>query len=279
MANKQDSRDYQNVLKTAPNTTVLGVVNTVTPKLLQNIKSKYNPHILLIDESVIIPKKTNLSSCIKELQDIYPHIKTILFTSSDKSAYDELNLYAIISPGSITNVELFKIIEDAPVSVAEQSSTTNLYENEIISSPDGIPNPPKKLKRTKYKYNNSAYRKNFVAVPIFIIVIAIVLIAVASTSNNNTKDKASTIDEAITNVDKTTSTTTKATNTPTTTITTAIITSTKPTKAVEINSAVKSYTEPKPTVAYQPKPVNKGKLETSAPSTAYSPPPTKNKVY
>lgn len=284
LANNQDGKNYQNILKTAPNTNVLGVVKSINEKFLKNIKSRYNPHILLIDESVNIPKKSDLSFYITSLMDIYPHCQTILFTEH-KPIYDSLGLYAVIS-GSITNVDLYNLIENAPVSVTEISgNSTNIFYNK--NTLPSIEKPELKTKeKTRYKYNNISYKKYIITILIIVVFIAVIGMLTFFIQPSERKTGTSSADEVSTITRTTTVTTTNTTTTNTIQTTTTIKPTTETTKKATTtvatttvnNNAVKSYVEPE-TVA-QPVPQKKKATEvitTVHPSTAYVPPPTKTK--
>lgn len=289
MANKPDGKSYQNILKSAPNTSVLGVVNTLNSKLLSNIKSRYNPHILLIDESVNIPKQDKLSSYLTDLKEVYPHCQIILF-SEHKPLYDGLGLYAIIS-GTITNLELVELIENAPVNNTEHSYvSTNYYSNKEKVS-HNIEKTPKQKKT--YKYSKKIDKKYIISGIAFIIVIIMFILLGIIFNNSSDNNKIATKDEAITTTSSVITTTSKSTTTATisTTIptTTTVITTTKPTITTTKNTTTattenytainKTYDNYSDADTYTPKkPIKRIETQTTIPpSTAYIPPPTKTK--
>ena len=286
LADKKSGRTYQHILKSAPNTTVLGVVNLLSDKVLQNLKNRYNPHIILLDESIRVVKNTELSENIIQLQNLYPHSKIILLEDGEhKDRYDNLGLYAIIS-GSITNVELFSLIDNAPVSISEQEHhSTNFYNNRGSGSDE----KNKIENKRKYKYHKSINKKYWIfGLFIISIILLFVVLSVGLNSDDDSVAVASSNDEVSESSISSTVTITKTEATTTTfiseTISETTITTTKATERTTKATTTVENNAVKPYIPYNQQPLYpKSKPQknievkvTTQPTTSYSPPPTKN---
>ena len=109
VSEKSEIKNYENIVKAAPNTSVLGAVTTLNNDFITDIKEKYHPHALVIDTSVPA-KKTNVYDVISDVSSMYPYIKIIVLTDEEDKA--DYPAFAVIR-GQITNVEFNNIIKQA----------------------------------------------------------------------------------------------------------------------------------------------------------------------
>lgn len=108
LANKADIKDYTAIIKKVPNASVLGTVAYIKKGFVQEIKSKWQPHILIIDTAV--KSDVDMGVLLKEIAYFYPYIKVIVL--ADETDSNVYNCFAVIR-GQISNTQLGELINKA----------------------------------------------------------------------------------------------------------------------------------------------------------------------
>ncbi|MCH5296047.1 MAG: Ig-like domain-containing protein [Ruminococcus sp.] len=109
VADKSDIKTYENVIKSAPNTSVLGAVTTVNLSFISELKDKWHPHMVIIDTEVPT-KKINIIDVINNINTLYPYIKIVVLTDDeDNYSYPA---YAVIR-GQVSSIEFKALIKNA----------------------------------------------------------------------------------------------------------------------------------------------------------------------
>ena len=126
---KSDFKNYEAVVKTAPNAKVLGAVNVVNDDLIDNIGLKYNPHIIIYDTDVVA-KNCDIYTVINLIADKYPHIPFIVFTSED----DNKNYKTpYIIKGQVLSIDFIDTIKKAYADYNNTSRMNNSIEVSVIT--------------------------------------------------------------------------------------------------------------------------------------------------
>ena len=188
VCNKSDVKTYETVIKSAPNTSVLGAVTRLTPDFLSELGSKYNPHAVVVDTSVSV-KNTEIDDVIEKISLHYPYMKILVLTDeNDNKSYPS---YCTVK-GFISSVELKRLLEKMssgenytserknanrtdtpqPTGAAEEKTPVNIFQSKV----DNL--STLKSSRTK-KSSFQKVKKNPIVLAVSIAsVIAVVLIAI-----------------------------------------------------------------------------------------------------
>lgn len=188
VCNKSDVKTYETVIKSAPNTSVLGAVTRLTPDFLSELGSKYNPHAVVVDTSVSV-KNTEIDDVIEKISLHYPYMKILVLTDeNDNKSYPS---YCTVK-GFISSVELKRLLEKMssgenytserknanrtdtpqPTGAAEEKTPVNVFQSKV----DNL--STLKSSRTK-KSSFQKVKKNPIVLAVSIAsVIAVVLIAI-----------------------------------------------------------------------------------------------------
>lgn len=188
VCNKSDVKTYETVIKSAPNTSVLGAVTRLTPDFLSELGSKYNPHAVVVDTSVSV-KNTEIDDVIEKISLHYPYMKILVLTDeNDSKSYPS---YCTVK-GFISSVELKRLLEKMssgenytserknanrtdtpqPTGAAEEKTPVNVFQSKV----DNL--STLKSSRTK-KSSFQKVKKNPIVLAVSIAsVIAVVLIAI-----------------------------------------------------------------------------------------------------
>lgn len=205
VSEKSEIKNYENIVKAAPNTSVLGAVTTLNNAFITDIKEKYHPHALLIDTSVPV-KKTNVYDVISTAHNMYPYIKIIVLTDEDDNA--DYPAFAVIR-GQITNIEFNNIIKQAQDDIEKADfqllsdktdsskleeahnnvatdfdgtgKTTKLYPPLSDDNVDNLSNLKIKIPNIKANKHKKGY-KRYDKTPIIIAITAAAVIAVVITA-------------------------------------------------------------------------------------------------
>ncbi|MGN0460914.1 MAG: Ig-like domain-containing protein [Ruminococcus sp.] len=187
VANKSDCKDYTLLVKSAPNTTVLGAVNRINNDVLTTIKDKYNPHAIIFD-STVKHKGIDISIAIKSLKKIYPGAKIILFAQdNERELFDDLGLYAVVYD-TITNLQFNDLLKGISDNIDEDDVKTILSQN----------NRQKEvIRQSKQSHSTFFNTKKLIITAVIIILFAVLSIAVllqcsSSSDNTATPDEPST---------------------------------------------------------------------------------------
>lgn len=197
---KSDVKAYESILKTASNTNVLGAVTTVKTDFINDLKNKWNPHIVLIDTAVSY-KNINIAEVIFNINKFYPYIKVIILTDENDSI-DYPASYAVIR-GDITNLQLKDIIN---TTIHKSNSdefedkdgsgvTRKLYPQNITEElpTDKVDNLSTQLhikipdikKRKKHRYNKKKICIICAAASVVVLLTVIIVLLKINTPTNN----------------------------------------------------------------------------------------------
>lgn len=187
VANKSDCKDYTLLVKSAPNTTVLGAVNRINNDVLTTIKDKYNPHAIIFD-STVKHKGIDITIAIKSLKKIYPGAKIILFAQdNERELFDDLGLFAVVYD-TITNLQFNDLLKGISDNIADDDVKTILSQN----------NRQKEvIRQSKQGHSTFFNTKKLIITAVIIILFAVLFIAVilqcsSSSDNTATPDEPST---------------------------------------------------------------------------------------
>lgn len=202
VADKAETKIYDTVLKTAPNTSVLGAVNRITPDFVTMLREQYNPHAILFDTDVPC-KKAEIKDMINAVAQEYPYMKLLVLTSEDDN-YEYPSFYTV--RGIVSNIELKKILQSMSTDTEYIPDKIRYSQLEKKNNQNGYSvNIPRKADKLSAKTKPSSiryYRKSRITInPIvlaacsggILLLFIIVLIIFKSVTSQGTK---STIDEA-----------------------------------------------------------------------------------
>ena len=183
IGNKANCRDYSKILSAAPNTTVLGAVTQLNDKIIDTLRSKYNPHIILFDSDVP-HKKIDVSIAAANIHSKFPQAKLIIICEPYEVNIFKSICYAVISD-TITNVQLLDVLNNA----ANNYGTESVYAEQITPIKETYQN------QKRYINTNRKFKKNYLFFVGAVVIIALIIIAVIV---NTIKDSpiTSTPDEA-----------------------------------------------------------------------------------
>lgn len=106
VADKAESKVYESIAKTAPNTAVLGAVTKIESDFISVLRDKYNPHAILIDTDITVAG-SNIQAIIEEIAQDCPYIKTLVLTSEDDSYNYPVDC---IVQGQVSNIKLKEVL-------------------------------------------------------------------------------------------------------------------------------------------------------------------------
>ena len=208
VADKAETKTYEAVLKAAPNTSVLGAVNRITPEFISLLSEKYNPHAILFDTDVPVVN-SNVQEIINAVAHSYPYMKLLVLTNEN----DDYNYPAFHTiRGIVSNLEINKLIEcmssdtkyvPEPESDKIRFETNNKKRSSSKYSYGGMDKLSTRKQAIRY-YNKSKITVNPIllasiaagVVVLFIIVLVII-------KSGSTKGADATPDEASTTVSET----------------------------------------------------------------------------
>ncbi len=180
VANKSDTKDYIKLLKNAPNTTVLGAINYINADSIKNIKSKYNPHSIIMDSSVK-HKGIDITIVIKLLQKSFPCAKIMLFArNEERELFDDLNLFAVIYD-TITDLQFNELVNGL-------NNNSEIDVNSIL-----LQNQSHKVEVVPKSYGNILNLRLIIAavIIIFFVILLATVLAECGDSQGATPDEAS----------------------------------------------------------------------------------------
>lgn len=209
VANKSDCKDYTLLVKSAPNTTVLGAVNRINNDVLTTIKDKYNPHAIIFD-STVKHKGIDISIAIKSLKKIYPGAKIILFAQdNERELFDDLGLYAVVYD-TITNLQFNDLIKGIKDNIADDDVKTILSQS----------NRQKEVIRQNKQSHSTFFNTKKLIITAVIILFAVLSATVlfqysSGNDNTSTPDEPSKTSTSTENVDKLSTFTSTVVSSPT----------------------------------------------------------------
>ena len=177
LANKADIKDYTAVIKTVPNASVLGTVVHLKKSFIQEIKSKWQPHVLIIDTAV--KSDVDLGVLLKEIAYFYPYIKTIVLT--DEEDGNVYNCFAVIR-GQISNTQLGELINNVSAdSTAPMVSSEDKRENvdNLSTQEPKVREVTKPVKVKKQKVKKS-FRFEFNPIIVGVIALSVLIIIIVA---------------------------------------------------------------------------------------------------
>lgn len=199
VADKADVKLYETVIKSAPNTSVLGAVTKINSGFSSVIPDKYNPHAIVFDTDVPV-KNAEIKGVIESISKEFPYIKILILTSeedeTDYPAYETIR-------GQISNLEIREIIKemsenDEPIrsgsslsSEAGDRSDKEKRSDNLISAIDKperrfIPKPVKaKRRRLSFRFNPLILAGAGVAALIVFVVVAVIIKSNSAQDLNN----------------------------------------------------------------------------------------------
>lgn len=124
VADKADVKLYETVIKSAPNTSVLGAVTKINPGFTSVLPEKYNPHAIVFDTDVPC-KNVEIKNVIENISKDFPYIKILVLTSEDDG--NDYTAYKTIR-GQISNIEIKEIIKQMSDN-AESSYSSSGFSN------------------------------------------------------------------------------------------------------------------------------------------------------
>lgn len=221
VAAKSNIKTYENVAKSAPNTSVLGAVTSVSLNFISELKDKWHPHMVIIDTDVPT-KKTNIIDVIEDIHKYYPYIKTVVLTDAeDNYSY---TAYAIIR-GQVSSIEFKDILNRAiadinnnidsgiteklthrnenNISYSETSfdKTEELYGKTYYADNLSTSTHKTKIKRQKVRGKKRITSKNIIYITCIALAVLITIIAVCIVLKNcNSEYSSATSDEATTHI-------------------------------------------------------------------------------
>lgn len=177
VAPKEDKVQYESAIKSVSNANHLSTVSVVTEHFIDEIKERYNPHIIVWVCGVKMANNQSDLDTIKQIKDTYPYIRFIYFTNSEKS-YNEaaeplnkLGIYTIVAR-SITNIEFEELLKNPMKSLDEI-----IQFNEVKHRP--VP-----VKKPRRKKNNFIIKNIRMFIPLIILVVVIIALFVYKGVNN-----------------------------------------------------------------------------------------------
>ena len=177
---KEDKAQYESAIKSVSNANHLSTVSVVTEHFIDEIKERYNPHIIVWVCGVKMANNQSDLNTIKQIKDTYPYIRFIYFTNTEKS-YDEvakplneLGIYTIVDR-SITNIEFGELLK-SPM----KSSDEVIRFNKVKHRPVSV--------RMQRKQNNFIIENIRMFIPLIILVIVIIALFVYKGVNNISLD-------------------------------------------------------------------------------------------
>ena len=207
VADKAETKIYDTVLKTAPNTSVLGAVNRITPDFVTMLREQYNPHAILFDTDVPV-KKAEIKDIINTVSQEYPYMKLLVLTSEDDN-YDYPSFYTV--RGIVSNIELKKILQsmstdteyipdDIRYSQQEKHNNQNGYSVNIPRKTDNLsakikPSSIRYYRKLRIRINPIVLAACAGGVMLLFIIVLIIVKSFASQGADSTPDEAPSVSE------------------------------------------------------------------------------------
>lgn len=211
VADKSDLKTYETVMKTAPNTSVLGAVSRIDSDFIRLLYEKYNPHAVLIDTSVPA-KGVSIKDVIEEIAKKYPYMKLLVLTDEDDH-YPYQSYYTV--RGRISNLEIKQIMKSMSADTEYAVPVRNKTNEDVDSSPtEKLSNvsPSRRhsaeevdklstqaIKSVKIAKPRKGFRVNpviAVVAAVFVLMVVIIVILCVKLGNRNSDAFQATLDEA-----------------------------------------------------------------------------------
>lgn len=204
VCSKQDSKEYETVLKSVPNTTLLGTVLDINKNFIDDIQDRWTPHTIIFVNGVKYSDNCDLHQTIKDIRYKYPYIKVVYIHGSDEKNTEmieklaDLQIFSVITR-IITNVELAEVLKhpfNSKQEADEFNSKQAISEEKEISS------------KQKLKVNPLIFASTSVCVLAVILLVVIILPKNGNTATIVSADETSTVNEITTEHQKSTEETT-----------------------------------------------------------------------
>lgn len=182
---------YNDVFKTAPNTTVLGAVTCINSNFISVLREKYNPHVVIIDTDIHC-KNTSVNQLLNDILR-YSYMKTIVITGAD-DRYDYPATKVI--RGQITNIALKDALSQLSSTSIDNSQECDDKEKSFVDNSPMKSKSQRSVKLTAKKKLNPVIIAVISAIILAGTVIAAVIVKNSNSNNNDNDNSISTVDEA-----------------------------------------------------------------------------------
>lgn len=250
IADKSNGKIYTEIINKAPNTKVIGIINSISDSFISDLGNKYTPNVVILDTAV--ENNNNFPAVTQTIGRTYSFVKIIVLAEANDNR--DFPSAAYVVRGSISSKNIIDMLSDinrkcnTPHDDIDGSAPTENLQSKVFQR-QAPPNLDVKVKKVKQKKQKTR-RKNFKFNPLYllpvVVLVVIITICVCIKAYNGNHSQKDVSDNSITGTSAEITTDVPATTQYSATITT-----------VAEYSEYSNYNNSEPdTVPYSPKSVD-----------------------
>ena len=202
IADKSNGKIYTEVINKAPNTKVIGIINSISDSFISDLGNKYTPNVVILDTAV--ENNNNFPAVTQTIGRTYSFVKIIVLAEANDNR--DFPSAAYVVRGSISSKNIIDMLSDinrkynTPHDDIDGSAPTENLQNKIFQR-QAPPNLDVKVKKVKQKKQKTR-RKNFKFNPLYllpvVVLVVIITICVCIKAYNGNHSQKDVSDNSIT---------------------------------------------------------------------------------
>ena len=202
IADKSNGKIYTEVINKAPNTKVIGIINSISDSFISDLGNKYTPNVVILDTAV--ENNNNFPAVTQTIGRTYSFVKIIVLAEANDNR--DFPSAAYVVRGSISSKNIIDMLSDinrkynTPHDDIDGSAPTENLQNKIFQR-QAPPNIDVKVKKVKQKKQKTR-RKNFKYNPLYllpvVVLVVIITICVCIKAYNGNHSQKDVSDNSIT---------------------------------------------------------------------------------
>lgn len=202
IADKSNGKIYTEIINKAPNTKVIGIINSISDSFISDLGNKYTPNVVILDTAV--ENNNNFPAVTQTIGRTYSFVKIIVLAEANDNR--DFPSAAYVVRGSISSKNIIDMLSDinrkcnTPHDDIDGSAPTENLQSKVFQR-QAPPNLDVKVKKVKQKKQKTR-RKNFKFNPLYllpvVVLVVIITICVCIKAYNGNHSQKDVSDNSIT---------------------------------------------------------------------------------
>lgn len=203
IADKSNGKIYTEIINKAPNTKVIGIINSISDSFISDLGNKYTPNVVILDTAVE-NNNNNFPAVTQAIGRTYSFVKSIVLAEANDNR--DFPSAAYVVRGSISSKNIIDMLSDinrkcnTPHDDIDGSAPTENLQSKVFQR-QAPPNLDVKVKKVKQKKQKTR-RKNFKFNPLYllpvVVLVVIITICVCIKAYNGNHSQKDVSDNSIT---------------------------------------------------------------------------------
>lgn len=180
IADKSNGKIYTEVINKAPNTKVIGIINSISDSFISDLGNKYTPNVVILDTAV--ENNNNFPAVTQTIGRTYSFVKIIVLAEANDNR--DFPSAAYVVRGSISSKNIIDMLSDinrkynTPHDDIDGSVPTENLQNKVFQR-QAPPNLDVKVKKVKPKKQKAKIkRKSFKLNPLYLLPVVVLVVIV-----------------------------------------------------------------------------------------------------